>query len=1329
MRRFAAIQILLWMVTVAAWSAGRGGVQVLSSSANDMVVTFTPEQWRVDTLTVAGAVYHRFSFAGSEIFGEPGSPQQPSRSFVLGLPADGSAAVQIVEAPFVVRTGLRVLPVGFMDEEEGFGKISYHEKAEHYKNAEYASPVHLSTPEFFRDQKIARLVFTPLQTGENGAQIRQYQRIVVRITFSGAQVHTVRSFPTGAGEEVYRNLLLNYDQARAWRQVSASRAAKTAAPAFAGDNWYKIIIKGNGTGGMDGIYRVTPSALSKAGVPVSTLDPRTIRLFNNGGYELPKNISTARPDALMEHAILVAGEEDGRFDESDYILFYGRSLESFSYNSGDGKLHHYINHYGYENVYWLTFGDTQGKRMSARSAAPGGGTPESSFKDLAWSEEEKNNIYKSGSDWLGFELARDKNVYTAVFSLPGVKVDEPAQFRFQLAATTSGSHQFRMNANGNLIGALTMSGSSGNGYITRIGEYSATGALMDGNNQIGLEYTISSDVSQAYVDWIEVEYRRRFEAVNDNLIFYGPVRSGTIEYLVSKFNRDDISLFDVTDYQDVTQLTNAEISSRTIRFSDAGSASAPRRYLAVTPASYRSVSEIRKDSVSDLRQARDVDYIIITYDGFYQQALQLESLREDWNPDDRLNTEVVKVSDIYDEFSWGLLDPAAIRDFLAHAYREWGKPGYVLLLGDGHYDYRNLYKSGAPNLILPYESDETSKILTRTTDDWFTYTLGSSNKMQMAIGRLPVRSVEEAQVVVDKLITYETKTEAGEWRKTITVVADDELTSGGKGEELEHTWQSEQLSEYHVPSLLHVHKIYLMEYPAVRTASISGVTKPLANEAIINRINEGTLLFNFIGHGADELLTHENVLNLASDLEKIQNQNRYMVWVAATCEFAYWDLPQKQSFAEELLNIAGRGAIGMVSSARLVYSVENADFNYQLFDNLFANYETTGKTARLGDAVMLAKRVSSASQVNNEKFVLLGDPAMRLRAPQFRASVASISPSDTLQALTRIRVSGTIQKEGANWNGFNGQLMMRVFDARKPRQYETEGGRKIDYVLSGNTIFRGATQGSDGQFQVDFIVPKDISYGGVDGRISLYFHNAEGDGTGYMTNLKVGGSAQDLIDREGPQIAVHFGNPSFQSGDYTTQNPVLHVVISDSVSGVNIAGDIGHQIVMTLDEEEGKNITEFFQYQSGSYSQGELLYPLAGLTPGLHTLGIKAWDNSNNSSYAEVTFQVVAETGLTLRNVLNYPNPMSDRTQFTFEVSRDADVEIQLFSVAGRLLRKFPAMSAMTGFNVYPEVWDGSDGDGDLVANGVYLFRVHAKSRGEDGTQEADLIGKAVVAR
>ena len=1327
MRRYSFI-VLLFFWTVTTLVAETQGIRVLSQSNQQVTLEFIPEKWQIDSVRVDGQVYQTYHFAGADWAGKPGSPQLPAKKVVLGIPPDGGVSMRLITAEYETFT-TAVLPIGRNVRDEILMRTEYQPDQGDYNSVTFGPEVaQLSEPVYFRGQRTVDITFHPLQLAPGLKRVRLHRRIVVEVTFSAPEERHSDVLAAGADEALYRNLLVNYQQARVWRSSETDRLEKSSRAVFPGDNWYKIIIRGDGRGNKEGFYKVTAAALSAAGVPIAAVDPATIQIFNNGGRELAENVSVARADSLIENAILIHGEEDGRFDSGDYLLFYGRSLEGEYYSSAEARYRHYIHRYGYDNVYWLTFGLKAGKRIKGHTSLPVIGPMESSFRDLAFVEEEKSNIYKSGSDWLGFELAKDKHIYSQLFSLPGAEAQLEALFRFRVAATTSGSHLFRMNANGNNLGQVSVVGQL-SAYSLRTAEFSAAGVLMNGNNTLGIEYVATSDISQAYVDWVEVEYQRRFEAAGDQLIFNSPLRVGAANYQIENFSRSDIQVYDVTSFQEVSRIEGAQTSGTTIRFSDEVNDQSPRRYIALSPAAYLSATEIVRDAASDLRHTRDVDYIIITHDNFYQQAMQLESLREDWNSNDRLETEVVKISDVYDEFGWGLTDPTAIRDFLVHAYRNWGKPGYVLLLGDGHYDYRNIYKYGTPNLIPPYESPETSEIASRTYDDWFTYVNGAGNGMQMAIGRLPVQSVDEAQAVVSKLVDYETKSAAEEWRKTVTIVGDDELVSGGKGEELEHTRQAEWLAEHYVPPSLNVEKIYLMEFPAVRTASISGVTKPRASEAFINRINQGSLVINFIGHGADELLTHENILNLSTDFEKINNHQRYALWIAATCEFAYWDQPQKQSFAEYLLNAPGRGAIGMISSTRLVYSSENAAFNYNLFTHLFDDYEERGKTARIGDAVMLAKKSSSASQLNNEKFVFLGDPAMRLEAPRYRAAIDTLYPGRTLQALTRFGLQGRVEKDGAAWPDFSGTLLLRVFDARKPRTYTSEGGSTIDYILPGNTIFRGAAVSDGGQFTSEFIVPKDISYGGKDGRISLYYWSAEGEGTGYLNDLSVDGSAMGLVDRDGPVIHLHFGNPSFSSGDFTTQNPVLHVIITDSLSGVNIAGDIGHQIIMTLDDEEGKNITEYFQYNTGSYTSGELKYVLAQLPPGRHSLTVKAWDNANNSSTIEVEFIVVVSTELTLNNLLNYPNPMTNHTQFTFEVSQEAEVEIQLFTVAGRLLRKFPAVLASTGFNVYPETWDGTDAEGDLVANGVYLYHIHARSTASDGSDDTDAIGKVIVAR
>jgi hypothetical protein len=1299
-------------------------LSILSASDRQLVIEFRPQEWRTDTSLVNGEKRIHYFFKNGEYLTVPGESQRPSRTIVIGLPPEGGFTCSVLAADFKDDGRAPIAATPAMERDELATQFRYLSGA---NTAGEEQLVQAGEPFEFRKQRMVRLVFHPLQLDADGS-IKRYQRIAVQIQFSpNGSAISLPVAQSSSQEKLFQTMLLNYEQSRAWRISRPATLAKTIRTTD-GEEWYKIIIRGDGRGGLEGIYKIDAAALTRAGVPVATLDPRTIRIFNNGGRELPQNVATARSDSLIENAIQVTGEEDGRMDTGDYILFYGRSLEGIEYNTTERKFRHYINRFGYDNVYWLTFGGSTGKRITARKSQALSGTTEASFRDAVFLEEERSNIYKSGFDWLGFELANEKRTFSQIFSLPHAVVSDPATLRLQIAAATSGYHSFKVYANGNYLGKIELYG-QGSAYLLKLGGFDATGALVAGDNAIRVDYESNSEITQSYIDWIELEYGRGFVASSDQLICNAPLRTSAVQYRIGTFSRDDIDVYDITDYNEVTRIVNGQIENRSLSFADAGDGSAPKRYIALTPAAYRAVTEIRKDEPGHLRQDRMVDYIIITHDLFYQQALKLESLHEDYDALDRLVTEVVRISDVFDEFSWGLVDPTAIRDFLVHAQKHWGAPGYVLLLGDGHFDYRNILKYNAANLIPPYESPDRIETSTRVVDDWFTYTLGSNYGMQLAIGRLPVQTVDEAQALVDKIIQYQTSFDPGEWRKTVALVGDDELGAGGRPDVVDHTRQSEWLAEHYVPSLLNVEKIYLMEYPAVRTASVSGITKPLANEALMARINEGCLVLNFIGHGNDELWTHERVLNAPTDFSRVQNDGRYALWVAATCEFAYWDQPQKQSLAERLLNATGRGAVAMVASSRLAYSGDNAAFNYSLFDYLFRFYESSGVTARLGDAVLLAKQMSSSSQINNEKFILLGDPAMRLGAPRHRATIEHISPTDTLQALTRVRVSGSMKKDQQPWSDFKGRLLLRVFDARKKRQYVTAEGIRVDYTLPGNTIFRGYAEGQQGAYQVEFIVPKDISYGGSDGRISLYFWDGVQEGSGYKSNLSVGGTAVNLVDHAGPDIRIHFGQDNFSPGDFAPQNSTLHVIIADSLSGVNIAGDIGHQIALTIDEGDAHNVTDYFQYDTGSYYHGELKYGLTHLTPGRHTLTVKAWDNSNNSSSQETFFNVVADSLLKIRNVLNYPNPFRATTRFTFEVSREAEVSIRIFSVAGRLLRSLPAMQAEVGFNVYPETWDGADAEGDLLANGVYLYRIQAKSRDNGKSLQTDEIGRVVIMR
>jgi hypothetical protein len=1314
-------------------SSGYQDFRILSASESALIVEFTPKLWKSGEVTVAGSVFTEISFENSVATGNAGDPQLPARLATIGLPTAASPHVDILDAQFVTEKDVLLLPNPTMEKLDLDYQTSFNQNPSTYNRSGFIPEkvVDAERPIRFRSQYITRLVIHPLQYQPLERIVKRYTKMTIQIRFNESVPTTQASPLVAADEHLYENLLLNYQQERKWRLPRPARLAKPADYVLHGENWFKVIIRGDGISNKEGIYKLDVETMSAAGVPTASVDPSTLQLFSGGGRELPGEEIDLDFFDLVEMPIEIIGVQDGKLDLGDYILFYGRSLEGYDFDKTTKKFAHYINHYSYENVYWLTFGKATRRKMQENSSLPATGVqPEPGYRDFTFIEEEKRNPLASGIHWFGFELSSERDSYSYNFDIAGAIPEDSASFRFRIATESSGSHAFEAYVNGNFIGAFSQSG-IGSGFSFGGGEFVAAGVLMEGTNTVTLKYLASSDISYSLVDWLEIEFDRQFIAKGDQIVLHSPLRDGVAYYQLKNFGRNDISVYDVTNPGAIKKMMAASVQSGTFSFVDATNATERKRYVAVTPAAYKKVTSVKKAQIENLRNQRNADYIIIAYDDFYQQALQLESLRENWNLDDRLETEVVKMSSVVDEFGWGIPDPAAIKYFLAYAQDNWNAPRYVLLFGDGHYDYKDILKHGLPNYIPPYESEDGTDTSTRTTDDWFTYTRGTANRIQMAIGRLPVQTVDEAQSAVDKIVSYETKPYFGEWRKTYTIVADDELVTNGAPSRLDeiHTQQAEILAENHVPVSLIAKKIYLINYPAIVTASVAGVTKPAATDQLLDQINRGSLVINYIGHGNDELWSHERVLLETRDLQRIQNEDRLALWVAATCEFAYWDQPQKQSFAEAILNARRRGAVALVSSARLAYSSENFDFNLKMVDVLFNHYSRTGTTERIGDAVMLAK-IGTGSRVNNEKYGVFGDPTMRLRAPRYRAVIDQIAP-DSIQALRKMHLTGQVEKDGQLWQNFDGKVLVRVMDSRQQKSYQTALGGTITYMAAGNSIFKGITSALGGEFSLEFIVPKDISYGGSQGRISLYSWNDDSDGTGNLENLAVGGTAVTLVDHVGPEIQMDFGRADFAYGDFTGPNPLMNVEIIDSLSGVNIAGDIGHQIMMTLDDDvaNAKDLTDFFEYDEGSYVKGSIKYSLYDVAEGPHDIAVKAWDNSNNSSILKTNFVVVADSVFKVRNVLNYPNPMRESSLFTFEISQNARVTLKIYSVAGRLLREFAPFIAEIGFNIFPETWDGTDQDGDKLANGVYLYKLTATSLSGSDKGKAEKIGKLIIAR
>ncbi len=1307
---------------IAIHSLLASDVKIIQSSDQGLVISYEPKGWDVSAEQQENMSFIKVKIPHCIFNTIPGEPLIPKRRITVGIPPNAKISAEVLETKLKEQQDGELIPTPLIMHEE-LGDVKYEKNKANYNFAE-RNPgkfINLSSPLKFRDQRIVQVDFFPVQFAAQSRKVFLYDKIVIRIHFDlQPQSDSKKSQKVFLGT-VYDQILINAEQASKWRKTDNSKV-RLHKPATA-ESFYKICVK------QDGIYKITGNDLKAAGIDIEQINPKTLKLFNNGGFPLPTSLDAKRPDSLIENSILMMDGGDFSFDENDYFLFYGKSVHGWKYDRNEKQYHHYLHPFTNENVYWLQWQSARpGKRVEIVHEAPDNSILDvQSYRAHQFVENELTNLLNSGTCWLGnyFSSVALDRIYQFLIHYPDQ--NHEASIRLQLAAISNGYHSFSYYFNDSRIGSTnSIYGSSSQTININLKKFSTmiNGLLLkDGYNRFKMHYHPPDDAGLAYLDWIELHYYAQLKTDENELIFDSPDSSGFYRYTVESFSSDNVYVFDVTKFEEIRQI-DRQFSSGVVEFVDSTSSDMLKTYFIVGSDKFKKPLTIEKDLPSDLRSPDNgADFIVITYDDFYNAVLPLKSLKENC---DTLQTAVVNISDVYDEFAWGLNDITAIRDFIKYAYENWHpRPEYVLLFGDGDYDYKNIISPQNPNWIPTFETDELIERTSRCRDDWFVCVSGNDNILDLAIGRIPARSYNQAREMVEKIIEYQNSVNFGEWCNKILMVADDEYGQGGGLDAiLDHLPDTENIAENYLSKSFNVQKIYLTEYPVVRVAGVSGIRKPAAKEALLKKINDGSLIINFIGHANERLWTHEHVLHLSDDFSRINNGYKQAFWMAATCNFGRFDNPNFQSFAEELVLAKGRGAVAVLSSSRLANPYDNASLNEFLFRKLFPADKSL---VRLGDAVMAAKN-ARGNNTNDQVYHLLGDPTLVLKVPTLDAKVSRFSP-DSIRALSVMQVTGNILNPGDASQGYNGKVLLSAFDSRKKRVYHVNQFRTYHYKLPGNKIFYGTSNVENNQFDTKFFVPKDITYGGNEGRFNLFYWDGQQMGAGSVNLIPVGGTQTEFSDLHGPKISVDFEGQELRFGGFIPPNADIVISLEDSLSGINIAGDIGHKITMTIDQQENDpiDLTELFQYDEGSYTSGKIYYCFENMAAGKHSALIKAWDNCNNSSQTEIEFDIVSREQLVLRDVFNFPNPFAHETEFTFWVNQDCDVKIKVYTVTGRLIYQMDHLRATTGFNHFS--WDGCDQNYDPVANGVYLYKVSAKSRKVDEILSADKIEKCVVVR
>lgn len=1328
--------------------------KVLSSNSASITVQYTPiltdtsvKKTNYGTFIGTGILYGSYD---EKI--KPGTPNLPFRLFNVSTPQEFGNTIQVLESSFLTIQG-KPAPKGTGSFENG----AYFEKLEVNENAYTAfSNNDLVTFDEFgyiRELPVQTIKVAPVQYYGANNEIKICTKLVFRINF--ASVPSKVSLIT---DSFLKNTVLNFDVAKNWGNKEERLFKSAPVPSvLASGKWVRFEIT------EEGIYKIDYSTLTNLGFSPGNIDPRTIKIYNNGGYQLPEGVAKSRPVDLVENAIYVAGESDGTFNSSDYILFYGRGVDFWEpktfkvwYGTGDSitvtKALRVKNFFSKKNYFWITAGGNTGKRMESRtpSTATSLITQETS-KAYLFKEDETIKVQETGRLYFGdlFNQTTKSRTYTNTLNefIPSSKIN----YTLSLANVNLSSDysvpktiQYEVYESNNLLTSTTLDfnvNTFGFGVVAK-SALSYTGTLNNNRSTLKLNFSgIDNTSKTAYLDFFEIEYDRYLRAVSDNLLFFSKDTTGVIEFKLSNFTNSAIEVYDVSDYSNVKKLyllANTNISGGNCNFNLAETKGKVEKFIALTASNYKTISATKEDvENSNYRgESTGTEYVIIAPTLLKTEAEDLRTYRANSAPV-KLTSAVYYTEKIYNEFSGGVLDPVAIRDFIKYAYDNWTvKPKFVLLLGDGTYDYYDITQTAnSKNLVPTLQTVESlDEVDSYPNEDFFARVVGNDNKVDLAVGRINVHNSSEAQAVITKIKAYETGADSDKnWRNVITLIGDDGFPLKNGDGNL-HQMQSEQLALYNIPKTFSINKIYLAAYPTTITSG--GRRKPAVNQAILDAMNNGTLIISYIGHGAPNIWADELVLETSSS-NFIQNTKYYFL-TAATCDFGKFDATSEESGTEKMLTAASSGSVGALAASRPTYPYPNAELNTYFYNSLLANKDAAGRPVTIGEAYMVTKQHGSSSLYNDERYLLFGDPALRLKVPQLPVSVDSVNGVSTtvstqLRALDKVKIKGTVLNNDLTKSSYTGEALVSVFDSEKD---VVIAGQDIDPNIypakfQGGLIYRGKVSISNGEYTTELVVPKDISYENKNGKIVTYVYNSTSDGVGYTDNIIVGGTNPSVVnDGKGPKIEVFFDSYTSQGSYLVNSSFNLLVKLKDD-TGLNTTGvGVGHKLEAVLNDDDSNpiDLTNYFvgDLDSGGKA-GVITYSFSNFNPGEYKIKLKAWDVFNNSSVTETYFTVVESNSLVIKDVVNYPNPFSSNTTFTFQhnLSKVINAKIKIYTVAGRLIKQLENTNIIDKFVRID--WDGRDEDGNSIANGTYLYKLIVETADKEFTQ--DVLGKLSVIR
>ena len=1284
MKKFLTVLSALLLLT-SLWA----GTTITQQNSNQYRVLWEISDWELSSQ----GEFSTFRLSGFGVPDEPGAPLLPYDECKIAVPQDGIIEVSVLRSSSrEMSLEKRLQPVPTI---AGNGKTDEYLYIidENLYAAAVREPITVLPQQRFRQLSFIPVRINPfIYDGQNSLQVISSIEFIVTIRGN----LDLRNFtPVDELTELLAQQTINPSQALVWR--TAERQQVNYADFARSDFWVRVDTD------RDGMFKLTPTQLNM--LPINDIDPRTFRMFTTGGEVHSTLVSYAGPE-FREVPIYVHGENDGVFNASDYIIFYGRDRDGHEMNQSIVG-NQFINPYSKNVSYWLTFGgsfDGSPKRISMASAETTWDTTASTTPATVRIEEEVYQRTPVGFEWfMGRFFGNSTAEYNYQIELEDLDSTQQQTFSMLLKQEyiRSGSdieHRVRLKVNGAQL--LNSSGSAQEWVwvglspitITHTGQYFAPG-----NNNI-LINVIRYRADNLFLDYYQVAYQKKLIKRSKQFMVTVPnaLSNQKVRYDFTG-SSSGVRVFKALVGSDAYDVTELPVSVVAGGFNFVGSENPSTRYFVVqdtdlyAPASVQSVQPINLAASN-----QPFDNIIITPPDYLQQANNLATF---YSQNFNKKSKVVLLQDIFNQFNAGMPDPNAVRLFLKNAVQNYPEPAIttLTLLGSGTNDWRNFSgQSATKNKIIVFQKGTT------TTDDYF----GMLNTVQypeLAIGRYPVRTQNELNIMLSNLDKYVTEPSPGIWRNSLIFLADDEYNGPTTGE-YSHSEQLQDTSNYINKSIL-IDKIFALEYEFDEFQN-----KPAARDDMMAAINAGKLIWYYIGHGSFDTLGAEDYFKGALDMGRFNNPDKLTLFVAASCDVAQYDSFSFDSLAEKVVLVDNAAAIASIAATRECNGPSNVALLKQYY------HFSLNLRNPIGYSLVMAKIVYTAYNTNDEKYNILGDPLLLIASPERDSTIAILTDDfdNVFNAREQINLQGQFPA-----SGINNTASVQVFNC----EIEKRMANNSPYTFRGRNLFRGDVTVTDSQYNSSFIVPDDVTTGST-GLIVTYLWDPlqKKDYVNYLSPVAYSDQSVGTINPDAPQIELYLDDMDFVSGDTVGSNPLLIAYLSDQ-NGINITNSPGHSILLIIDQTVALiNVTDLFSYDKDSFTSGSLTYQLSGLSEGSHKIQLIAFDNFNRPSVASIDFLVRKSKSFTIEDFLPYPNPMKKSGYFTFRISEPADVKLTIYTIRGRKIKTID-WTATKDYNQIP--WDGRDADGDYLANNTYFIKLTARAL--SGIGKAEKTEKLVI--